>query len=663
MIYTLKNDVFSYSLNEKAQVVSVRSFYTGREYCTAPGDLFRLIYKTDDFEERPVTPEEQMPPEISVSENVMHVIYPTLNTMDGVQNIRLEFTLTLEKETLRVVSFVQNDSDLEVMEIQTTALAGIGDTEETSGDALLTPVSIGERLPDPYHYDFFKKSYLFKKKYEQPDHIRSVLDIPYPGYSCMQWFALYNEKECLYIGNEDTQHRMICMHTERRLTDNTLRLGICQYPTLKRGESYKTPAIAYAILKGDWHAGSKYYRKWMDEVYGWNVPKRPLWAEEFEGWLRCIFRTQTGEFNFRFTDIPRMYDELAAVGLNTLFVLGWPIGGFGRRRGDYYLDPRYVDDFKKGVDYVHAKGGRIFMYISYFAVDDHSQFYREEGGEAALVKDVWGRSIKFAETYAGAGTYRKLMNNPREQYCTCSGSDLWHEKMKKSAEYCLSVGADGVLFDLGGFRPFLCCAEGHDHKKPNESRVSKSARYKDLHDFIHEKGGIILMEHVVDIYSQHMDFCQGSNFGPRHETWLPEMYRYTFPEVKMTDRNFSLDETDYLDHCNYSFMMNLAYDLSIFRCAGLPSDIPNYTGYMAKLIALKKQHAKFFHFGKFSDQDGFTTDGSAFNQRSYIAKDGSLGIAVWNWSAGTATQTYTNSTTGKKATVTLEKDTVAFIEL
>lgn len=665
MQYTLKNQLISYSLNASGYICSVRNLRTGHEYCTAPGELFRLLYKIEDFEERTVDAADQSPPQIAAAESEIKIVYPCLKTKDGIQQIRLEFTITLTDDTMYVVSHIENNSDVEVMELQTTALAGIGTLgANPAEDKLIVPMALGKQIINPYATDFFKFSTLFKKKYERPDHIHSDLDMPYPGYSCMQWFALCNEKESIYVGNQDVNHLIISQHVERRVADNTLRMGICQYPFLKSGESFTTPAIAYAFLEGDWHTCSKYYRKWMDDVYGWQIPQRPKWAQEFEGWLRCIFRVQSGEYNFRFSEIPRMFDEVQAAGLNTLFVLGWPQGGFGRLRPDYWLDPRYIEDFKKGVDYVHAKGGKLFMYVSYFAVDEASKYFREEDGAKTLMTDIWGRWSRFSETYAVDGTYRKLINTPRDQLCTCSGSDMWHEKMKKSADYCLEMGADGVLYDLGGYRPLFCCSEGHDHKKPNEARASKAARYADLRQNIKDKGDkAILMEFVVDIYSQHMDIAQGSLFAPHKKELLPEVFRYTFPEVLMTNRNNALDEVDYLDHCNYSFLMNLAFDLSIFRCSGLPSDIPNYTAYMKEIIDLRKEHSKFFHYGKFVDEDGFHCDKRVFSQKAYVATDGSLGVAVWNSSGQLDTVTYTNDVTGNAVTVTLEKDAVCFIEL
>lgn len=665
MHYILKNEYLSYCLDRSGAICSVRNEKNGHEYCHAPGELFRMIYAVEDFYERSIDAKNQDAPEITVKDNVMTVYYPRLKSDDRIVEVELTFTITLVENRLSVVADIKNNSNVMVAELQTTAFAGIqaldGDSKQ---DSLMVPLRLGRRIPDPAHTDFFKHSLLVKRKYDRPDARHSDLDIPYPGHSSMQWFSLYNKNESIYVGNHDTAHRILCQHIERRMADDTLRLGMCQYPFLEKGESYTTPPVVYALLEGDWHSGAKFYRKWMTEDYGWKAPERPDWVRQFQGWLRVIFRTQSGEYNFRFTDIPRLFDQVQEAGLNTLFVLGWPRGGFGKLRPDYYADERYLEDLKKGIDYVHSKGGKLFMYVSYHAVDEASEYYQKEGGAATLVKDLWGNYVRYSETYAADGTYRKLLNKPRDQLCTCSGSDMWQEKMKKSANYCLELGADGVLYDLGGTRPLFCFAEGHDHNKPNEARASKANRYKELRANIKTRGEerIIMEEHCIDIYAQHMDIVQPPTFNAR-SNFTVEMFRYTFPEVVMTNRNMALDEEGYLDNCNYSFIYGLAYDMSIFRCAGTLEDVPNYTAYVKKLVALRKQYAKYFAYGTFVDEDGFTVTGAPFRQKAYLAEDGSLGVAVWNCTDAEGTAEYKNVSTGKKVSVTLEKDRVCFVEL
>ena len=66
MRYTLKNAFISYSLDEQARVCSIINVRLGHEYCHAPGELFRLLYKVEDFEERSVNAADQDAPDISV---------------------------------------------------------------------------------------------------------------------------------------------------------------------------------------------------------------------------------------------------------------------------------------------------------------------------------------------------------------------------------------------------------------------------------------------------------------------------------------------------------------------------------------------------------------------------------------------------------------------
>ena len=665
MLYTIENEALSYSLNERGAVVSIVNKLTGHEYCAAPGELFRVVCSYEDYLERTIDAEGQDAPEITVDGAEMTVRWPHLLLENRRLDVSLLFRFFFDRYGLNVTCEIQNDAEVTVPEIQITAFAGIHALSgNCAKDTLLVPRRLGHRIPVPARADFFKHSIQFKRKYERPDQRHSDFDVPYPGFGCMQWFSLYNEQEAIYVANHDTEQRIICLHTERRVSDDTLRLGVAHYPFLEKGESYTTPRGVYAPLQGDWHGCARLYRRFMNEAAGWRAPELPDWAKDFNGWLRVIFRTQSGEYNYHFSDIPRMFDELQKTGLNTLFLLGWPKGGFGRLRPDYFVDEKYADDLRRGVDYVHSKGGKVIFYVSYHAVDRMSRYYREEGGDDTLIRDFYGDYVRYSETYSVDATYRKILNNPRSQYCTCSGSDKWHEKMKKSADDCIALGADGVLYDLGGTKPLLCFSDGHDHKKPNTSRASKSRRYKELRENIKEKGAehIILQEHCIDVYARHMDIVQPPVFNAR-DLSCPEMFRYTFPEVRMTNRNMAMDEDRMYDNINYSFIYNLAYDLSIFRCCGTLRDIPHYAEYLTKIVALRKQYPAYFRDGTFCDEDGFKKSKPVFRQKAYRAKDGRLALAVWNDGDKTDTVEYTSLDSGKTVGLTLEKDAVAVVEL
>ncbi|MBE7046043.1 MAG: hypothetical protein E7396_01370 [Ruminococcaceae bacterium] len=461
-MFVLENSFIRYSVDEDGNVTSIYNKRTSHEYVKLKGDLFRLIYSIDDFEERSINSNEQKPYGIMVDNNEMTVHYNGLNSKNGLLDIQLIIKISLKNEQITVVSYIKNNSDAELKELQTTAFSGIyslGDNPEN--DTIIVPRTLGQKIFNPTEANFYDYVNVSGRKYERPDHIHTDINIPYPGYCSMKWFSMYNNDESIYVADHGEVSRIICMHIEKRNAEKTLNLGICQYLFLKKGESITTQPVIYALLKGDWHSCAKYYRKWISNTLNWKPSLKPNWIKEFQGWLRVIFRTQSGEFNFHFKDIPKMFDEVQDAGLNTLFILGWPNGGFGRMRPDYFVNPNHIDDL----------------------------------------------------------------------------------------------------------------------------------------------------------------------------------------------------------NINYSFIYNLRFDLSIARCCATPVSIPNYCKYMKEILAIRNKYRDYLIDGKFADVDGFETNGNSFRAKSYISKDGRLGVAIWNCSDSTATQVYINKSTGKSTSVTLDKDCVCFVEL
>ena len=664
-MYTLSNSCMTFSLNSRGEAVSIINGYNGHEYCVKPGETFKLIYSEDDRQERPVFGSLQKDPAITVDGDRMTVVYDGLEGDDRTIDVCLKFTYTLTGNQLSVVYTIENRSDIDVKEIQLTAISGIqslnGDPKK---DYIMWPSRQGIKIPNPAFSDL--STYSGHRKYEKHDFLHTDLDIIYPGRSSMQFYVLCNDAEGIYVGCHDKTHQTICMHVERDVKDNTLRMGVNKYPFAAPGESYTSEPIVYAMLDGDWHKGSKIYRAWSESI-GWKAPDKPDWAKEFQGWLRCIFKTHHGEYNWKYKDIPRLFDQVQAAGLNTIFVLGWPRGGFARMWPDYYVDPKQggAEELKKAIDYVHSKGGKLVMFLSYYLVDVHSDFYRNEDGASTLIKSIWGLPVPFAETYCGEATYRKMCNAAMPMYGACPGSDKWHEKMKESANYCLELGADGVLYDLGGLAPVFCFAEGHDHDKPNFSHASKDRRFAELRQNIKRYGNdkVIMQEHCVDIFAQSMDIIQPGGFNARKPNICTEFFRYTFPEIVMTNREMGQDEANYVDNVGYTFIFGIAFDMTIYRCCGELDDIPNYAKYLAHAVELRKQYADYFFDGTFVHTDGFKASENVFRHIGYRAADGRLGVALWNWSDADATVTYTNTETGKTVDVSLAKDEIGFIEL
>ena len=545
MLYILEGKTLRYALDERARVTSVYNKLTAHEYVYEPSELWKLIYQEGERTEIPVYASNQGA-EFHQEGRQLTLVYPTLQGDGRTLDATLRIILSIDDRGLTARSEIENrDESAQVMELSLTAVSGVRSLGgEPEKDAIAWPLQMGIKVPNPAYSDL--SVYSGFRKYERHDQFHTDLDNPYPGGMSMQWYDWYNENEGLYVGSHDLTHHTICMHVERDVKRNVLSMGVNRYPLLEKGESWQSAPTVYWPHRGDWHQGAKFYREFMIGSGNWKAPDQPDWAKDFSGWLRLIFKQHHGECNWTFDDIPRLYDEAEAAGMKTIFLLGWEKGGFARRWPDYVVDDRMGGEagLKKGIDYVHGKGGKVIMFLSYALIDHQSDFYLKEGGAQCTIKSMWGEDIPFAETYCSEGTYRKIPNPPMPMYLSCPGSDLWQKKMIDSADTCLDLGADGVLYDIGGHLPFFCYDKTHNHKKPSHSHEQKAERYQGLRENVKKRGGerIVLQEHVVDVLSQHMDICHGINSCKQPQDMI-ELFRYTFPELIITNRESGQDES------------------------------------------------------------------------------------------------------------------------
>lgn len=661
-MYILENNTMRYGINQLGQVVTVYNKISCHEYVYCPGDLWKLIYTEGEREEIPVFSLGQEFICIQAESNCMSLVYNTLAGDGRTLDIILTLIFEMGEDSLSVRAKIENNDNVQVMELIVTAVSGIRSLSgEPQKDSIAWPLRMGLQVPNPAYSDL--STYSGFRKYERHDQFHTDLDNLYPAPLSMQWYDWYNEHEGLYVGSHDTTHHTVCLHVERDVKLNILRMGVARYPMLSPGESWQSAPIVYAPHAGDWHAGAKRYRRFMEQSGNWKAPQQPEWVKHFKGWLRVILKQHHMECNWTYDDIPRLFDETQAAGMDTLFLLGWEKGGFARMWPDYVVDERMggEEKLRAGIDYVHQKGGKVVLFLSYSLVDHKSEYYTKGPGKHVTIKSIWDEEVTFSETYCGEATYRKIPNPPMPMSLACPGSDLWQEKMLASADVCMDLGADGVLYDLGGLKPYFCFDNTHNHKKPSHSCEQKAARFKELHDHIHAQNpeNAILMEHAVDIFNQHMDIVHSSRIVS--ETYdLSSMYRYTFPELIMTNRECGQDEDRYLWNAGFTFLYGLRFDMTIYRCCGTLSDIPNYATYLKKINQLRKRYANTLLLGRFIDEDGIEWDQPQVRVKAYMAKDGEIGCALWNPTNTDAEVTVT-FIDGDKVTVTVPAEGIAAI--
>jgi len=685
-MYCLQGKTLRYVLDKQGRCLSFQNLLTGHEYIHTPGALWKIIYSIHGTErvEVPIWADRQQF-SASTDETEITLVY---NGLVGEEDRPVDALLTLHLRMtglgLQVTADLENhDPSVQLVELQLTPVSG---ARSLSGipedDYIAWPSDLGQRVRNPAFADL--STYAGFRKYERHDQFHTDMDALYQaGRASMQWYDWYNGAEGLYCGSEDTTYQALGLHIERDVASNVLRFGFIRYPMLEQGETWSCQAMDFYPHQGDWHAGSKLYRAWITQCGGFIPPVRPQWCQDFTGWLRLIFKQHHGEINWDYSMIPALYDELEAAGLKTLYMLGWEQGGFARLWPDFVPDERMggAEKLKEGIDYVHQKGGKVLMFLSYALIDHQSEFYRKQGGDTATIRSIWNKDIPFAETYCGEGTYRKIGNPAMPMYLACPGAPVWQDKMKEAAKVCLDLGADGVLYDIGGMQPFFCYAKGHTHKKPSHSHESKAANYADLRKYVKSFGedNIILMEHNVDIYAQSMDLSQGNATIPdarllqpetagnpadaRNDTTLREMYRYTFPELLMTNRECGEDEVHYKALAGYSFLLGLRFDMTIYRCCGSLKDIPNYTAYLKELNGLYHTFADYILRGTFVDTDGFQNSNPLVFAKGWRSAAGAMAVTLWNPTGDDQEVVLTadGKTAGQEITVPAEKATAVLL--
>ena len=643
MMYILEGKALRYGVDELCRSVKVYNKCSHHEYILNPDCAWRLIYAEGERTEIPVWPLNQTA-QVIETPNALTFHYDALKGDGRTLNVALDIVFQMSDDRMTVHAEIENnDEKASVMELYLSPVSGARSLSGTpKTDAVAWPLSLGRRVVNPAFSDLSTNSGF--RKYEKHDQFHTDLCNLYPSNLSMAWFDWYNEDEGLYIGSHDKTHHTICLNCERDVHTNTLRMGVIQYPMLAPGEMEALSPVVVAPHAGDWHEGAKIYRAFMVSEGLWHAPEVAPWAQDFTGWLRVILKQHHMECNWTYKDIPRLFDEAEAAGMKTLFLLGWEQGGFARMWPDYVPDEGAlggVELLKAGIDYVHQKGGKVLLFTSYALLDRNSEFYKHEGGEECTVKSIWGEEIPFSETYCGEGTYRKMGNPPMPMYLSCPGSDKWQEKLKKNADDCLALGADGVLYDIGGMLPYFCYDKRHTHKKPSHACESKAARYQELRENIRAKGEdkIVLMEHNVDIFNQHMDIAQVVDMPAHSPADLQQMYPYTFPELVLTNREHGQDEIDYRHMINQTVSLGLRFDMTIWRCCGSLSDIPQYAKYLTEVNALREQYKPYLLEGLFRDTEGVRCDQKNIAVSVFEAKDGSRAALCWNQTAAPATVT------------------------
>ena len=625
----LENEKMLFAVSQRGEITHLVNQISGHNYISQPRHFWKIIYRTTSDQEFPIFADNQSP-RIELADGKLTVSYQGLVDGAARRNISLSFRFELAGDELIATASLTNEEDLEIVELWFPHLAGIqalgGDPAQ---DSLYWPGGIGSRIADPLHADFVGIS--GSRIYEMMDNVHRDLFLAYPGPAAMQWFELANRDEGLYLASYDRSLQSTCLNAQQDARSATLGVGFIKYPLVQKGEIFESAPFIISPHAGDWHTGARKYRAWADGW--WTPPDIPDWMKDFSGWLRIILRHQYGEVLRDYASLPALYEASTAYGIDTVYILGWIPSGFARMWPEYVPDPAMGGEsgLKEAIAQIHARGGRLMMFLSGYLVDRQTNFFKQIGHRLAI-KTFWDGEVGLPETYTGEGSWRRIMMGSLPLLGICPATPEWQDLMASTGQRLAEYGADGVLYDLGAPPPTLCYGESHPHAKPSLSAAGRAPMYRLARAAIKRANpdAAIAIELGADAFSQYADLVHPAYVGSfPHPRSFPELYRYTFPEQIFTNRECAEDETDYLTHANFTFIYGLRFDMTIFRCRGVLDDIPHYAAYLKGLNRLRKEYGYLLMRGKFVDDDGIRLDHASLLAKAYQAED-EMAVVLWN---------------------------------
>lgn len=564
------------------------------------GDFWRLYLDEDCLggcRELAVYSSKQAPPRLEKTEDTVRWIYDTIKAKDGsVHNIRLTLTATLADGVWQYAATMENNSRCRINELQYPLYTVQAFNGALADDVLYAPETLGSRIPDPHGWT--KQSHT---EYKHGDNVNVIHAFRYPGQLSMPWMVMESGGQSLYLGVHSDVWRKFSfvMETEpRQAAEEYFILGVCSYPAVLPGECLTYDGFTAALFDGDWREGADFYRAWADR--SWLAPmKKKENICHLHGWQRIICRSQYGDIYYTYRDLPRVYREGVPYGLTMLLVFGWWQEGMDNGYPNYQPDEALGgwEALQAAIAEIQAMGGRVILYANGHLIDRATDYYKEEG-HRYTAKTIEGD--EYIEWYGFSETGTMLRMGHKTFTMACFGAQEWCDKVEQIEKRHLDLGSDGTFFDQMGCNFYLCFDKSHSHgNRVDEEPALRLACVKRLKANLNDDQWLGI-ECVGDRLMPYVDFSHGVGKGTEYRPdAYPYLFRYTFPEVPITNRYIHDMKEGWEKHLSYAFVHGFLFDVAIYRCRADLREMPAYGQKIKEYIDLRKTYQDYFTKGTF----------------------------------------------------------------
>lgn len=482
---------------------------------------------------------------------------------------------------------------------------------EAVGDADQTHLQLGRHRMHP-----------FRELTMRPDDA-SWLDralhtyIPYADFEFnMKWLDYGDATRGLTLFSRNTRHiaqGILVQRVDRSVERANLRW--MHFPFLEPGETWESGDYVLVPHAGDWYAGARAYKRFTDEAYPYNAPRRirealavrSMWAAVRNA-PPTISISQLPEYAAELTDPELGITEL--ILWHWWFKNGYPI----------FLDPRLgtEEEFAEALRRCDELGVPVVLFVSHHILRDTDEtnpdwVHRNVAGQAVSNNWTYGRDFLPLFRLPFSGTHAMINGSAL--------SPSWRETGLAHYRHFLGLGGKGICFDVGrswdgpNFNPAIDGKMDEEGEKLIE--FARAARA-----LIHEVNpdGTYSAEHVSDVNVPVIDYTWEWYNGADIERAAP--FRYVFPQFRL---NANVNE--HPRGALYAFMEGALLNVIPGNMRSyLLRDCPELTAILRKLTPLRRRFLPFFTDGQFRFREGLTVQGG--EARLYTNGDAILVIAI-----------------------------------
>ena len=620
--YTLRNNKVEVAVDAKGNLTALTNLETGHNYASG-GYLWRMYYDTHGEREIEIMGNEQTPA-ITCNGKSIVLNYKKLVVRGKALDMQLKLTLTLEGDVVRFASQMENKFPHSVIrELHYPLVHGAN----YPADHNLILSSEGGRIYDNPIEAIMSQSN--KAEYMTPAQYFRQLDLHYGGLASMNCFMLSGEKQGLYIGShdpliQDTWH-LLRVYADKSGKHTIPEFGMSKYPHCLTGDKWSNDSNVLSPYSGTWHKAADKYRAWVDASW-WERQELPQWVRGMKSWQRIIFKHQYGKYFFKYTDLyGRIQNVGESVGADAVLAFGWWKEGMDNSYPDYSEDDSQGGDkaWREAILKFRESGQKLIIYYNGRMMDVNSKYYQSGEGPKISYKSPSGKEFIDQYRFSSHGTY-----TAEYQAVAFTMADArtpeWHALLKKLAIRAYNNGANGVFYDqLGkGLRQMVPWDLSREFPVPDVRLIYDNGQLlKDIHQYIDKNCGsdfCLGTEWLADYSAMYCDFIHivKNTFGKENFT---EFFRYTFPEIKYSDRRIR-DDRNIEPRVNITLMKGLCNDIEIYRCRDLIDKCPTYQAYLAKVNAIREKYKECLMYGTFRDVFGFENSNKAVQAKAFLGK-------------------------------------------